>query len=1062
MWPRLNRNFPFRKIILFSVGFFMATVLQAQTYYFENYSVRQGLSNSKVYDLLQDKEGYIWLATPSGLIKFNGDNFTAFGQKYGMDESSVRALFIDDKERLWIGFESGRVFVKPGKANIFQLIISDTSSKKGEITDITQNSGGHIIITTFGAGILQVENALSENQVINQFSGKDGIDEVIYKAERTRDGSILFATSVDIIYQDADSLKFGYFRPNGFPSFFLTTCMIEDSKGNIWIGKHNGGLYRFNIDSREFRYYDMRDGLTHNFISNIFEDSRGQIWVGTWGGGVSLIRNGEIAVNFNEKNGLYGLNIQKINEDAEGNIYIATQEDGFFIFKGDQFLAMSEENGLPNMQIWDICEGGENSVFLATNNGLAEVEFSAANKARVVQVFNQSNQDIISTKIRNLASDSEGNIWIGTALSGIQSFNKKTGKFNFDYILNSNLPKNANLISDLAVVGNDLFIATVDGLLNHEINSGKTFRISQTDGLSGNDITTLFPGKTRKLWIGVRNEGINFIDHQNLITQLPKTKSITPISFSENSKGELWVGTLQGVYKLVDDSLVKVVDEQTGLLSNYVSLIHFIDDSRLIIGSNNGLNIYYPGKNEIVHYNKNVGYTGIETKNNAFLTLKNGALLFGTTGGLMIFNPKSQERKLMEPFVHITDMKVNLEPQSMAEKVKYAHNENSFLFNYHAISLSNQPDLQYQVMLEGMDLGWQMPTKSKSISFSQLDPGDYVFKVKAITFDGVVTQTPANYSFTIRPPFWKTWWFIGGSLFIILFSSVSVVRYRIYMLQKEKKILEQKVADRTKEISQKNELLAEKNKHITDSINYARRIQYATMRPEEHLNDLYRNAFILYLPKDIVSGDFYWYAQKDNYLIVAAADCTGHGVPGAFMSMLGIAFINEIVGRNTELEAHSILQQLRHNVIKALNQEEGADTTKDGMDIALLLVDFDTKTLQYSGAYNPLYLLRQGEIAEYKADRMPIGVHSRDNEPFTNHIIPLLEGDQLYIFTDGFSDQFGGDQGKKMNYTRFKSLLKEQENQLPAAQRTHLLHAFENWKGNHEQLDDVLVIGITV
>jgi serine phosphatase RsbU (regulator of sigma subunit) len=178
--------------------------------------------------------------------------------------------------------------------------------------------------------------------------------------------------------------------------------------------------------------------------------------------------------------------------------------------------------------------------------------------------------------------------------------------------------------------------------------------------------------------------------------------------------------------------------------------------------------------------------------------------------------------------------------------------------------------------------------------------------------------------------------------------------------------------------------------------------------------------------------------------------------------MLGIAFINEIVGRNTELEAHSILQQLRHNVIKALNQEEGADTTKDGMDIALLLVDFDTKTLQYSGAYNPLYLLRQGEIAEYKADRMPIGVHSRDNQPFTNHIIPLLEGDQLYIFTDGFSDQFGGDQGKKMNYTRFKSLLKEQENQLPAAQRTHLLHAFENWKGNHEQLDDVLVIGITV
>jgi serine phosphatase RsbU (regulator of sigma subunit) len=178
--------------------------------------------------------------------------------------------------------------------------------------------------------------------------------------------------------------------------------------------------------------------------------------------------------------------------------------------------------------------------------------------------------------------------------------------------------------------------------------------------------------------------------------------------------------------------------------------------------------------------------------------------------------------------------------------------------------------------------------------------------------------------------------------------------------------------------------------------------------------------------------------------------------------MLGIAYLNEIVGRINKYSAGDILQKLRANVIGALHQSDSAESAKDGMDIALLVLDTEKHILQYSGAYNPLYILRNGELIEEKADRMPIGVHARDKEPFSNHTIQLEKGDQLFVFTDGYADQFGGPKGKKMNYKRFKALIKDQYGLPEEKQKENLLHAFTEWKGEQEQLDDVLVIGLKV
>lgn len=1032
----------------------------AQTYYLENYSVRQGMPNSKVYDLIQDRGGYIWIASPSGLSRFDGESFETYGLDFGLDESSVRALYIDERAQLWVGLENGKAFVQ--KKDTFLLVLSDSINSNGEISDITEAKNGDILVSTSNNGLFFIKNPLSEEQEILHLKAKDGVDSRIFKMETLSDGRILFVTSVDLQIMNTDSLKTKYFRPDNFPSFFQSTCTYEDKEGNLWIGKFNGGLYKYEKNTGKFKFFDIRDGLMKNFVSTIYIDSKDRIWIGTWGGGVSLIENDKVTAYYNQSNGLEGLNIHKISEDTEGNIYFATHENGFYIFKGNQFLSMTEDNGLPNQQIWDICGINDSVVLLATNNGVAEIHFKSGKEARVDKIHTKSNNGLISNSIRKLIYDQKGKIWIGSQLSGIQTYDLASRKFNYDFVLNSNLPKNAKLIHDMEVIQNDLYIATLDGLINHEISSGKTQRLSQTNGLSGNDISTLFQGKDHKLWIGVRNGGINSIDRDFNIHNYTKTGEITPICFTENSNGELWVGTFRGVYKLKEDSLIAVVDENSGLMSNYVSLLHFLDDKRLVIGSNNGLNIFNLETKEIVHYNKKMGYTGIETKTNSFLDMGNGTVLFGTTGGLMIYNSLIEERITKEPYVHITKMRVNMQDKEMDDLISYRYDENSFLFNYHAISMSNQEDLKYQVMLDGLDQTWREPTLSQSISFSQLPPGDYTLKIKAITFDGITNEIPAQYSFTIRPPFWETWWFISMSLFLIITSTFFGVRYRIYLLKKEKKILEQKVVDRTQEISLKNELLAEKNKHITDSINYARRIQYATMRPEEQLYQIYHKAFILYLPKDIVSGDFYWYAKKGKSLIIAAADCTGHGVPGAFMSMLGIAYLNEIVGRMKKIVASEILERLRANVIGALNQSDAADTAKDGMDIALVILDTETNKLQFSGAYNPLYVLRNNEIIEFKGDRMPIGIHSRDSEAFTNHQTQLKEGDQLYFFTDGYADQFGGPKGKKMNYKRFKNHLQSYADLPLNEQRERLLVSFESWKGDQEQLDDVLLIGLKI
>jgi len=263
-------------------------------------------------------------------------------------------------------------------------------------------------------------------------------------------------------------------------------------------------------------------------------------------------------------------------------------------------------------------------------------------------------------------------------------------------------------------------------------------------------------------------------------------------------------------------------------------------------------------------------------------------------------------------------------------------------------------------------------------------------------------------------------------------------------------------------LEEKNELITEQKKEITDSIRYASRIQRAILPSDEILLQTLPEHFVLYLPRDIVSGDFFWLSQQGGKIVIVAADCTGHGVPGAFMSMLGVSFLYEIVNKEAILQPAAILNYLRERVKSTLSQTGKKDEAKDGMDISLCVFDPNEMKLEWAGAYNPLYIIRKGELMEFKADKMPIAIHMNDHLSFTNNEIPVQKGDTFYISSDGYADQFGGADGRKFMSKKYKEMILQIWDK-PMNEQKEIIHkAHLDWKGNHEQVDDILVFGVRV
>jgi serine phosphatase RsbU (regulator of sigma subunit) len=417
------------------------------------------------------------------------------------------------------------------------------------------------------------------------------------------------------------------------------------------------------------------------------------------------------------------------------------------------------------------------------------------------------------------------------------------------------------------------------------------------------------------------------------------------------------------------------------------------------------------------------------------------------------------------------------------------YDQNHLTFHYSAINWAAPHKVRYSYKMKGFQEEWSPASTESQAKYRNLPFGTFTFMVRAIG-EAQVWSDPLEYTFTIHPPWWNTWLARISYGILALLLVFAFVQWRTSRLKKSQKELELTIHQRTLEISEKNEELNQQNQNLaeqrdeiqiqkdeiqrqkqamTDSIVYAKRIQTATLPPDEVLKYLFPKHFVLYRPLQIVSGDFYWLAQKKGKIIVAVADCTGHGVPGAFMSMLGSALLNDIVSNMDMLQANLILNELRDRIILSLRQTGEADEARDGMDIALCVLDREQMELQYAGANNPLYHIREGKLSEIKADPMPIGISSEAGKSFTNHPLSLKKDDALYLFSDGLIDQAGGEKRKRFKSSRFKSLLLEIQDRIMFEQKVVLEGSLNEWMGltglykqEYEQIDDILVMGIKV
>jgi serine phosphatase RsbU (regulator of sigma subunit) len=385
--------------------------------------------------------------------------------------------------------------------------------------------------------------------------------------------------------------------------------------------------------------------------------------------------------------------------------------------------------------------------------------------------------------------------------------------------------------------------------------------------------------------------------------------------------------------------------------------------------------------------------------------------------------------------------------------IVFERGDNTVYFDLVAPGYLKQNSTQYQYLVDGIMSDWSKWSSASTITLMP-PPGKYTLKVRAKDIWGNICE-PKTLNFIIKAPFTQTTFFYLIALGAALIVIVLIVYFREKQLKKDKRILEARVKERTAEIeAQKQE--------ITSSIEYASRIQMAMLPVEDLFRNTFSDHFIFFKPRDIVSGDFYWFGEDENHFFFTVADCTGHGVPGAFMSTMGISTLNEIITNKSDLQANTVLNLLREKTKTSLHQTGKEGEAADGMDVAFCVLHKNRKTLEYAGAYNPMFIFQGGEFKEYKADRMPIGIYYGEKGSFTNYEINIKKGDTIYIFSDGLSDQFGGPDGGKYKKSNLKKLLSEIY-YLPMAEQKQIIdNEFHKWKGKFDQVDDITVIGVRI
>ncbi|MDD2279173.1 MAG: two-component regulator propeller domain-containing protein [Bacteroidales bacterium] len=1055
------------------------------------------LSNDMAMTLCEDVSGKIWIGTAGGGLNLFDPETETFKVYMNTPEKPdvfpsnvIRSLFVDSKNTLWVGTDNGIINYcrETDTFTPFYIKLPQGNSELKIIRRFIEDGEGNLWMGTEG-GLICYNTKTAEFDFYNHnINNNNSIpNNTIHDLLLDEASCIWIATYEGLSRFNIESKTFtNYYHsiidPNSIGSNLLRSLFI-DSTGIFWIGTYNNGISRSNVKYKWFTVYRNHPESSFNLggsssVSAIHQDKWGSVWLGTFGEGLAkfdLVKHSFEYIKFNPKttNSLPNDYVTSIAQDSKGNLWISTN-DGLAKYNpiSKTFMQFKhnpvQRGSLPDKRIKYVYVDSNDDVWTANlNYGLSKLLPDGKSFKTFTHKFDDP-KTITQVRLTVLFEDSRGNFWIGTSNEGLNLFDRDKEEvlkvYRKDFIDSTSIVSN-RILSFYEDSKGRFWIGTAEGLSLYNYDTESFTNFTTQDGLPNNVIYGILEDKQGRLWMSTNN-GIScftITDTKDFsFRNYDKYDGFPSNEFSQGSACNLSNGQL--AYGGINNFIL--FDPLT-LKENKVKPLAYIYEARFLEKGN---------KENVISLFETDSLTFNYTQNN---------ISFYVTVLHYIAPQKNKYKYMLQGFD-----KSWVIDQNYQQFVKYTNlKPGTYTFNV----IPQNPDGTWNSEGDSFTFTITPPFWNTWIFYVGLAilailliHGFIVYRDRRLLnakeeLEGMVvirTKELSNQSEELRLQTEN------------LHEANEEIKSKSLVLEEQNRILQDKnneitiqrneleeqknslanlaweLQDKNEEITaQRNEIERQKSE-ITDSIKYAQRIQEAVLPTQDQIGDLFPDFFILNKPKSIVSGDFYWATRIGNYRIVAVVDCTGHGVPGGFMSMLGVLMFNEVISLRGTVDPAEALNQLRKEIISVLHQKGGIEDATDGMDLSLCVVDDDTNTLTYSGANSVLTVYSPSKKAtealnEYRSDRMPIA-HHLIMKPFSNQTIKIQKGDLVYLYTDGITDQFGGPQNKKFQPNNLRLFIHENKH-LPVAEQGIILEkTFKAWKGKTFQVDDVLVMGLRV
>jgi ligand-binding sensor domain-containing protein/serine phosphatase RsbU (regulator of sigma subunit) len=1046
---------------------------------------------------MQDNAGFLWIGTEGGgACKFDGKKFTNYTRQNGLSSENVRTIFQDDRGVIWFGTSNGLSYYN-GKT--FNSLTTEDGIADNFIRSITQDHEGNIWVgTNRGISIIDPDEKGISGKLKVNFS----LPHMKVRSLLAQDDLVWIGTDRGLCKYEDHKIEI-ITEAHGLSNELILTLYL-DTKENLWVGTQSG-LNKIKDDKIDS--WSLMDGLIHERVRSITEDRYGKIWVGT-SSGISVFDGTEF-ISLSEENGLSNERIRCVTNDSFDNIWVGTFFGGIMKYNHQDFISYTPHEGLVSNQILSINEDEKGDIIVGTYDGVSKLKI-VNDKLVGSKTVNLEN-GLYSNSVRSVYKDENRNYWYGTDMGisvigngAVTQINEEDGLENTEITVIKNF-------------NGKYWVGTHDGLaIIQETEDYVHFDIkflTIEDGLAGREVSSIIQDGKGEIWVSFADGKISVFEEDKFVNPVIPDAVNEIISLGLDSLGRLWIGTngngiYYGNYNQVERQIdLKNITTTTGMVSNTIYSILVVNEN-IWSGHENGLDLISWTSDttyDIKSFGPERGFFGMQNNQNSSFRDSRGNLWFGTVNGLFCMKQIEIEQftEGTSSINYINSVRIGGEAIDWSESewstgvqghynlpanLTLPFNENNISFDFIGLNLISPRNIKYSWKLDGFDEDWCKPTSKTFASYTNLEPGKYSFLLRSSDEHGVISGDQIHFDFEIQKPFWMTWWFRIFAAVIVALLIWGIMRLRTRQLIKQRKALELVISERTKEIRQQADELSIKNKEVTDSIQYSKRIQGSILPGKEKLKTLLDEYFIFYKPKDIVSGDFYWAEDSlanPNLRFFAAADCTGHGVPGAMVSLIGTRALTTSVHEANLVDTNDVLDATNRIVVEAFTDVESGEIIKDGMDISLCALDYSDKQnvkFQFSGAQNPVWIVRKEEdediemngsvvlpdiseagykLYEMKGDKQPIG-YFEGSKPFHRVEGILKPGDRIYVFTDGYADQFGGEKGKKFKYKTLKQLiLTAQKNSMPG-QKDIFHKAFFDWKRDIEQVDDVCLIGVEV